>query len=127
MVEDFNTHMEYVGTHGMRVRAYMTHRPPKKWWRCVFFWLFDCACFNAYLIYSHQPFDRRHEKVEYRAWLMRLADELIGGKSHRARGKRRKVGEGAPPGEKDFGHSQVGGERRTMCETGCRRGTTLKC
>lgn len=127
MVEDYNTHMGYVDGHGQRVRAYMTHRQSKSWWRCVFFWLFDCACFNAYLIYSHQPFNRRHHRPEYRTWLLRLADELIGGKSFRSRQKKRKLPPAEEAPEMDFGHAQVSQEGRQRCSSGCGRKTSLKC
>lgn len=93
----------------------------------MFFWLFDCACFNAYLIYRNQPFERRHNKVEYLAWLLRLADELIEGKSYRSRLKKRKLAPAEEAPEMDFGHAQVSQDGKQRCSTGCGSQTTLKC
>ncbi len=127
MVEDYNAHMGFVDTHGMRIRSYMTHRTSKSWWRCVFYWLLDCACFNAYLVYAHQPFDRHHQKVEFRPWLLRLAEELIAGKSFRSRNKKRRTGEGPAPAAADLGHIPAWGESEARCSNGCQRKTTMKC
>lgn len=127
MVEDYNAHMGYVDGHGQRVRAYMTHRRSKSWWRCVFFWLFDCSCFNAYLMHTHQPFNRRHHRPEYRAWLLRLADELIGGKSFRPRQKKRKLQPGSGSAEMDLGHIPAWGAGESRCSNRCGRKTTMKC
>lgn len=127
MVEDYNAHMGYVDAHGMRIRSYETNRTSKSWWRCVFFWLLDCACFNAYLLYLHQPFNLYEQRLHYRDWLARLASELIAGKIFRHRQKKRKLAKGNSLGKMDFGHAQLQQEGRKRCNTGCGRFTTLKC
>ncbi len=128
MVEDYNAHMGFVDTHGMRIRSYMTHRTSKSWWRCVFYWLLDCACFNAYLVYAHQPFDRHHQKVEFRPWLLRLADELIAGKSFRSRLKKRKTVVASESAPARVAHSPVFGQRQMRCSVKhCPDWSTMTC
>ena len=128
MVEDYNAHMGYVDGHGQCVRNYMTNRTSKKWWRCVLFWLFDCACFNAYLIYSEQPFEREAYKVSHRDWLLRLAKELIGDFSGRQRNKKRKVVEEDEATNGRVPHSADYGQPQPRCQaTGCERKTRMSC
>ena len=99
----------------------------KRWWKCVFFWLFDCACYNAYLIYCNTGKGRRSDKMPYREFLIQLSDELIGQKSHRRRARKRSKPETANSSAKELGHYQVGGQQQVrFCHCGDTR-TRLKC
>lgn len=127
IIKNYNEHMGYVDVHGQNMKYNSTSSKSKRWWKCIFFWLFDCACYNAYLIYCNTGMGKRSEKMEYRSWLIQLSDELMGPKSHRARGKKRSKLSKANFNAEELSHMPHWSRKQKMCSHCGKTKTTIKC
>jgi len=129
MVVDYNQHMGYVDEHGQRISNYKTNRVSKKWWRSILFWVFDCVCYNAFLVYEKSA--KCKTTLSYRKWLFRLHKELVAGQSFRKRKIRQTVTfeptNTTVTANKELGHYQMLTDKKVYCSTKCGKQTKLKC
>lgn len=128
-VREYQDHYGYVDRVGQQLGYYATYRYSKHPWHPLFFWLWDLTLHQAYLLYKAKNNWEEHGLLSWRAFLLDIAESLIGGLKFRQRNRKRSKVEscaqesnGRVPHSPSFGHSQ-----NRCAVKGCGKKSTLRC
>lgn len=82
----YNESMGGVDLTDHYISSYPFIRKSLKWWRKVFFWLFETAIVNAYILYT--KVSPQTKKIKQRVFRKRLVTQLVGEKRNNNKRKR---------------------------------------
>lgn len=136
VVIDYIKHMGGVDRSDHFISSYQFMRRTKKWYRKMFFWLFEVAIINAYILYKETQKGYGKKPMTHRKFRMSLVKSLVAEKVTIARPKAKKRGRPAegPPQQRLDGRQhfmdrrEKGSSKCVVCtKSGLRREKIYYC
>lgn len=128
-VREYQDHYGYVDRVGQQLGYNATYRYFKHPWHPMFFWLWDLALHQAYLLYKAHMERFGRIILDWRSFLIEIAESLIGDETSRVRAmKKAEVDAGPTHSSSRVPHSPSFGHKQNRCAVRqCKNYSTMTC